>query len=58
VVFDYYDILTKKGKSNWAEYGSKGGTDSHPNSEGNKMAAQEFIDFLNRAVKRAELNPG
>ena len=53
VVFDYYDILTKNGKSNWAEYGSQHGQDSHPNSEGNSKAAEEFVPFLNRAVHRA-----
>ncbi len=53
VVFDYYDILTKHGKSNWAEYGSQHGQDSHPNSEGNGKAAEDFVPFLNRAVHRA-----
>ena len=53
VVFDYYDILTKNGKSNWAEYPTKEGRDSHPSSEGNSVAAQEFVHFLNRAVHRA-----
>ena len=53
VVFDYYDILTKHGKSNWSEYGSKGGTDSHPNSAGNRIATDEFIPFINKAVRYA-----
>ena len=53
VVFDYYDILTKHGKSNWAEYGSQHGQDSHPNSEGNGKAAEKLVPFLNRAVHRA-----
>ena len=53
VVFDYYDILTKKGKSNWTEYPTRGGRDSHPSSEGNSLAAREFVPFLNRAVRRA-----
>jgi len=52
VVFDYYDILTDKGKSNWSLYGSEGGKDSHPSSGGNSLAASEFISFLNRAVNR------
>ncbi len=52
VVFDYYDILTKNGKSNWAEYPTRGGRDSHPSSEGNSVAAREFVPFLNRAVHR------
>jgi len=55
VVFDYYDILTKKGKSNWAEYGSKGGTDSHPNAAGNQIASTEFVIFINRAIRYAGL---
>ncbi|HPR73415.1 MAG TPA: hypothetical protein PLX41_07100 [Bacteroidales bacterium] len=52
VVFDYYDILTDKGKSNWSMYGSGGGSDSHPSSVGNSKAAKEFILFLNQAVNR------
>ena len=54
VVFDYYDILTKNGKSNWAEYPTSW-TDSHPNSDGNKMATRQFVPFLNKAVRRAGL---
>jgi len=50
VVFDYYDILTKEGKSNWAEYPTKNGRNSHPNSEGNSIATKRFIPFLNRAI--------
>lgn len=58
VVFDYYDILTGNGKSNHCEYptGSEG-TNSHPSREGNKLSAQEFVPFLNRAVRRAGLVP-
>jgi len=55
VVFDYYDILTKHGKSNWAEYGSKWGSDSHPSRKGNQVAAVEFITFLNKAIKYSGL---
>nr|HPI98669.1 hypothetical protein [Synergistales bacterium] len=51
VVFDYYNILTKDGKSDWSQYGSKGGTDSHPSSQGNQIAAKQFTSFINRAVK-------
>ena len=57
VVFDYYDILTKNGKSNWAEYPTKDGRDSHPSAEGNRIAAEEFVPFLNRAVHRAGIEP-
>jgi len=53
VVFDYYDILTGKGVSNWSQYPTRNGTNSHPNSEGNQLAAKEFIIFLNRAVRYA-----
>ena len=53
VVFDYYDILTGKGKSNWAEYPTRNGRNSHPSAEGNRIAAQEFVKFLNRAVRYA-----
>ncbi len=52
VVFDYYDVLTGHGASDWSVYGSQGGTDSHPSSEGNSMAARQFVPFLNRAVNR------
>jgi hypothetical protein len=51
VVFDYYDILTGSGSSNWSMYPA-GPRDSHPNSEGNSLAALEFVPFLNRALHR------
>ena len=53
VVFDYYDTLTNHGKSNWSEFPTGNGRDSHPSSEGNSKAAEEFVPFLNRAVHRA-----
>ena len=52
VVFDYYDILTGYGKSDWSVYPTRGGLDSHPSSEGNSIAAKEFIPFLNKAYHR------
>ncbi len=55
VVFDYYDVLTDYGKSNWSMYPSSGGKDSHPSSEGNTKAAQAFIPFINKAVNRIGL---
>jgi hypothetical protein len=55
VVFDLYDILTKDGQSNWAGYPTQNGTDSHPSSEGNSIAAERFVPFLNKAVRRAGL---
>jgi hypothetical protein len=54
VVFDYYNVLTGYGKSNWLLYPTQGGTDSHPSSEGNSLAAREFISFLNKSVNRME----
>jgi len=55
VVFDYYDVLTGYGQSNWTLYPTEDGTDSHPNSNGNNKAAQDFIPFINRAVHRMGL---
>jgi len=52
VVFDYYDVLTGHGKSNFLIYPSMGGTDSHPSAEGNAIAGREFVVFLNKAVNR------
>lgn len=52
VVFDYYDLLTGKGESNYALYPTRGGADSHPSAEGNSIATREFVPFLNRAVAR------
>ncbi len=55
VVFDLYDILTKDGQSNWAGYPTQNGTDSHPSSEGNSIAAERFVPFLNKAVDAQDL---
>jgi len=55
VVFDLYDLLTGKGQSNFLQYPSGGGFDSHPNREGNVLAARAFVPFLNRAVRRSIL---
>ena len=52
VVFDYYDVLTGNGRSNWSAYPTQGGRDSHPSSEGHAKAAREFVPFLNRALHR------
>jgi len=54
-VFDYYDLLTDQGKSNFSAYPSGDGSDSHPSAQGNQKAAEAFVPFLNRAVRRAEL---
>jgi hypothetical protein len=57
VVFDYYDILTGCGASDLSCFPTGDGFDSHPNREGNQKAAQAFVPFLNRAVRRAGLAP-
>ncbi len=56
VVFDYYDVLTGHGQSNWSMYPTGGGKDSHPSAAGNTKAAQEFVPFINRAVHRAGIS--
>ena len=58
VVFDYYGVLTANGKSNYCEYPTgKHRTNSHPSSEGNRLSAEAFVPFVNRAVRRAGLVP-
>lgn len=52
VVFDYYDILTAGGVSNWLRYPSCVGRRDRPSAEGNALAAQRFIPFINRAMNR------
>ncbi len=56
-VFDYYDILTAEGKTNWSAYPSDNGKDSHPNQEGNRKAAALFVEFLAQTVSRMKANP-
>jgi hypothetical protein len=46
VVFDFYDVLTDHGKSNYAQY-TNDEYDDHPSTQGNLKATQEFISFLN-----------
>lgn len=55
VVFDYFDILTDHGRSNWLVHPSGDGTDPHPSAAGNRRATEELVPFLNRAVRRAGL---
>lgn len=50
VVFDFYDLLTKAGTSDYLVYLTKHERDSHPNREGNAEAAAAFVPFLARAV--------
>lgn len=54
VVFDYYDVLTG-GASDVLAFPTGGGFDSHPAAEGNSRAAEQFLPFLDRAVRRAGL---
>jgi hypothetical protein len=54
-VFDYYDVLTDCGKTDFSQYPSDAGYDSHPSRAGNEKAADAFIPFLNRAVRQAGL---
>lgn len=51
-VFDYYDVLTKHGESNWSRYATGDGTDSHPSAEGNREAAEGFAAALQKMVER------
>ncbi len=55
VVFDYYDVLTGRGKSNLSLFATGDGSDSHPAGEGNRLAAKAFGPLLNRAVRSAGL---
>jgi hypothetical protein len=54
-VFNYYDVLTDGGMSNFSRYPSEDGWDSHPSSAGNQKVAQSLIPFMNRAARRAGL---
>lgn len=56
VVFDYYDILTSQGESDYSSYPTNGGTDSHPSSAGNAAATREFVAFLNQSVRNFREN--
>lgn len=56
VVFDYYDVLTGHGRSNLSVYATDAGADAHASSDGNAIAAREFVPLLNRAVRRAGLS--
>jgi len=52
LVLDYYDILTGGGRSNFLCYPTQGGTDSHPSSEGNRLAADRFVELLEGIIPR------
>lgn len=51
VVFDYYDVLTDHGRTDWSAYPTQGGRDSHPSAEGQAKAAAAFVPFLQQAVR-------
>ena len=58
LVFDYYDILTDRGQSNFLVplFTSKLDTsDEHPNYDGNMSATDAFMPFINRALQHAGL---
>jgi hypothetical protein len=55
-VFDLYDVLTRQQTSLFLQYATGDGTDSHPSSEAQQIAAKELVPFLNRAVRRAGLS--
>ncbi len=44
-VFDFYDVLTNFGDSNYAEFATDD-WDDHPNSEGNQLATEGFVPWL------------
>lgn len=52
VVFDYYDLLTDHGASDWSAYPSREGRDSHPNPQGTAAAAEAFVPFIQEALGR------
>ncbi len=52
VVFDFYDILTEGGQSDWSRFATRNETDSHPSKAGNALAAELFIPFLDESVNK------
>ena len=55
VVFDFFDVLTNDGTSDFSQYPTGNGDDSHPSRQGQQKAAAAFVPLLNRAVHRAKL---
>jgi hypothetical protein len=55
VAFDFYDVMTGHGRYDLLYYPTGDGFDSHPSSEGQRIATEELVPFLNRAVRRAGL---
>jgi hypothetical protein len=54
-VFDYFDILTGGGRSNFLEFASNSGTDNHPSSEAQQTAASQLAESLSQALQRAQI---
>lgn len=52
-VFDYYDVLTGHGRSDFSAYPTRNGFDSHPSAEGNRQATEQLVPWLNRVVRRS-----
>jgi len=57
-VFDYYDVLTAHGRSDYLIYGTENPRDSHPGRQGNEEATRLFLPFLETAVRRAGVERG
>jgi hypothetical protein len=51
-VFDYFDVLTGHGTSDFLAYPSGRGGDAHPSSAGNTKAREELVPALDRAIRR------
>lgn len=51
-VFDYYDVLTNHGESDFSCHPTGDGFDSHPSSEGNRRATAALVPWLQAAVRR------
>ena len=58
VVFDYYDLLTGNGESDWSAYPTHEGRDSHPGPEGTSAAATAFVPFIQEALARHTVASG
>ncbi len=58
VVYNYYDALTGHGCSNFLHYVNADDIyDSHPARHGNEVAAREFLNTLNTAVRERGILP-
>jgi hypothetical protein len=53
-VFDYFDLLTADGRSDFLEFATNDGTDAHPSAEGQAIAARRLAPFICRAWRRAQ----